>query len=65
MANMLKTYDIIDLVNGKPEIGRICTIDLFQKDMGANAPHHTFIGDPKGVATAIYVKKELDIVLSK
>ncbi len=45
MADGIKTYDIINLVNGKPEIGRIVHLTFFSEEMGANGPVSSFASD--------------------
>jgi len=56
MADKIKTYDIINLVNGKPEIGRIVQLTFFSEEKDANGPYHSFIRVILRGTTAIYVK---------
>jgi hypothetical protein len=56
VADKIKTYDIINLVNGKPEIGRIVQLTFFSEEKGANGPYHSFIRVVLRGTTAIYVK---------
>lgn len=43
MADKIKTYDILNLANGKPEIGRIVHLTFFSEEEGANGPYHSFV----------------------
>ena len=42
MADKIRTYDIVNLVNGKPEIGRIVQLTFFSEEKGPNGPYHSF-----------------------
>ena len=35
LADKIRTYDIVNLVNGKPEIGRIVHLTFFSEEKGA------------------------------
>lgn len=56
MADKIKTYDIINLANGKPEIGRIVHLTFFSEENGANGPYSSFIRVILRGTTAIYTK---------
>jgi len=56
MADKIKTYDIINLENGKPEIGRIVHLTFFSEEKGTNGPYHSFVRVIFRGTTAIYVK---------
>ena len=56
MANKIKTYDIINLANGKPEIGRIVHLTFFSEEKGASGPYSSFIRVILRGNTAIYIK---------
>jgi hypothetical protein len=43
MADKMRTYDIMNLVNGKPEIGRIVHLTFFSEEKGPNGPYHSFV----------------------
>ena len=42
MADKIKTYDIVNLVNGKPEIGRVVHLTFFSEEQGPNGTYHSF-----------------------
>jgi hypothetical protein len=56
MADKLITYDIINIVNGKPEIGRVVHLTFFSQEQGANGTYHSFVRVVLRGTTAIYVK---------
>jgi hypothetical protein len=56
MADKLITYDIINLVNGKPEIGRVVHLTFFSEEQGATGTYHSFARVVLRGTTAIYVK---------
>lgn len=56
MANKIKTYDIINLVNGKAEIGRVVHLTFFSAEQGVNGTYHMFARLVLRGTTAIYVK---------
>lgn len=60
MADKIKTYDIINLVNGNPEIGRIVHITFFSEERGDRGPYHSFARVILRGTEAIYVKDGLD-----
>ena len=57
MANKIKTYDIINLANGRPEIGRIVHLTFFSRENGANGPYSSFVRVILRGTTAIYTKE--------
>jgi len=52
----IETYDIVNLVNGRPEIGRIVHLTFFSKEKGPDGPYHSFVRVILRGTTAIYVK---------
>jgi hypothetical protein len=42
MADKIKTYDVVNLVNGKPEIGRVVHLTFFSEEQGPSGPYHSF-----------------------
>lgn len=54
MADKIKTYDILNLVNGKPEIGRIVHLTVLPEE--ENEPYHSFVRVILKGTTGIYVK---------
>ncbi|MGD0953136.1 MAG: hypothetical protein ABR985_12215 [Methanotrichaceae archaeon] len=56
MADKIRTYDIVNLVNGKPEIGRIVQLTFFSEDNGPNGQYHSFVRVILRGTKAIYVK---------
>jgi hypothetical protein len=57
MADKIKTYDIINLVNGKPEIGRVVHLTFFSEEQGPTGTYHSFVRVILRGTTAIYVKE--------
>jgi len=57
MADKIKTYDIVNLVNGKPEIGRVVHLTFFSEEQGVNGTYHSFARVVLRGTTAIYVKE--------
>jgi len=57
MANKIKTYDIVNLVNGKAEIGRVVHLTFFSDEQGPNGVYHSFARVVLRGTTAIYVKE--------
>jgi len=56
LADKIETYDIVNLVNGRPEIGRIVHLTFFSKEKGPDGPYHSFVRVILRGTTAIYVK---------
>lgn len=56
MAERIKTYDITNLLTGKPEIGRIVHLTFFSEEKGASGPYHSFARVILRGNKAIYVK---------
>ena len=56
MADKIQTYDIINLVNGKPEIGRVVHLTFFSEEQGSSGAYHSFVRVILRGTTAIYVK---------
>jgi hypothetical protein len=56
LADKIKTYDIINLVSGKPEIGRIVHITFFSEEKGRDGTYHSFVRLILRGTTAVYVK---------
>jgi hypothetical protein len=56
MAEVIKTYDIINLVNGKPEIGRVVHLTFFSQEQSTRGSYHSFVRVVLRGTTAIYVK---------
>jgi hypothetical protein len=58
MANKIQTYDIINLVNGKSEIGRVVHFTFFSEEKTSNGTiYHSFVRVILRGTTAIYVKE--------
>jgi hypothetical protein len=57
MADKIITYDIINLVNGKPEIGRVVHLTFFSEEQGSDGSYHSFVRVVLRGTTAIYVKE--------
>ena len=56
MADKIQTYDIINLVNGKPEIGRVVHLTFFSEEHGTSGPYHSFVRVILRGTKAVYVK---------
>jgi len=56
LATKIRTYDIINLVNGRPEIGRVVHLTFFSRELGPDGPYHSFVRVILRGTTAIYVK---------
>jgi hypothetical protein len=56
IADKIKTYDIVNLVNGKPEIGRVVHLTFFSKESGPGGAYHSFVRVILRGTTALYVK---------
>jgi hypothetical protein len=56
MADKIKTYDIINLVNGKSEIGRVVHLTFFSEEQSANGTYHSFARVVLRGTTAVYIK---------
>ena len=56
LADKIRTYDIVNLVNGRPEIGRIVHLTFFSKEQAADGSYHSFVRVILRGTTAIYVK---------
>lgn len=57
MANKIKTYDIVNMVNGKAEIGRVVHLTFFSTENGVNGTYHSFLRVVLRGTTAVYVKE--------
>jgi hypothetical protein len=57
MANKIQTYDVINVVNGRPEIGRVVHLTFFSEELTASGvTYHSFARVILRGTTAIYVK---------
>jgi hypothetical protein len=56
MADKIQTYDIINIVNGKPEIGRVVHLTFFSEEQGTSGPFHSFVRVILRGTKAVYVK---------
>jgi hypothetical protein len=56
MADKIKTYDIVNLVSGKAEIGRVVHLTFYSEEQGANGTYHSFARVVLRGTTAVYVK---------
>lgn len=56
MADKIQTYDIINLVNGKPEIGRVVHLTFFSEEHGTSGSYHSFVRVILRGTKAVYVK---------
>ncbi len=56
IADKIQTYDIINLVNGKPEIGRVVHLTFFSEEQAPSGTYHSFVRVVLRGTTAIYVK---------
>jgi hypothetical protein len=58
MANKIKTYDIVNLVNGKAEIGRVVHLTFFSEEQGPDDnTFHSFARVVLRGTTAVYIKE--------
>ena len=58
IAKMIDTYDILNLVNGKPEIGRTVHLTFFSEEHTADGTiYHSFVRVVLRGTTAVYVKE--------
>jgi hypothetical protein len=58
MASKIQTYDIINMVNGKAEIGKIVHLTFFSEEQGpGNTTYHSFVRVVLRGTTAVYVKE--------
>jgi hypothetical protein len=58
MANMMQTYDIINFVNGQPQIGKIVHLTFFTEEKAADGTiYHSFVRVVLRGTTAVYVKE--------
>jgi hypothetical protein len=56
MADKIQTYDIINLVNGKPEIGRVVHLTFFSEEHATSGSYHSFVRVILRGTKAVYVK---------
>jgi hypothetical protein len=56
LANKIQAYDIVNLVSGKPEIGRVVHLTFFAKEVGGSGSYHSFRRVILRGTTAIYAK---------
>ena len=56
LADKIRTYDIVNLVSGRPEIGRVVHLTFFSREIGTDGPYHSFVRVILRGTTAIYVK---------
>ena len=57
MADRIQTYDIINMVNGNPEIGRVVHLTFFSEEHAAGGvTYHSFARVVLRGTTAVYVK---------
>ncbi|MDP2858495.1 MAG: hypothetical protein Q8P50_11030 [Bacillota bacterium] len=56
IADKIKTYDIVNLVNGRPEIGRVVHLTFFAEEQGPSGSYHSFVRVILRGTTALYVK---------
>ncbi len=57
MADMIQTYDIINIVNGVPQIGDVVHLTLFSEEQGPNGVYHSFARIVLRGTTAMYIKE--------
>jgi hypothetical protein len=57
MADKIQIYDIINIVNGKPEIGRVVHLTFFSEEQDAIGVYQSFARVVLRGTTAIYVKE--------
>jgi hypothetical protein len=58
MANKIQTYDIVNIVNGSPQIGRIVHLTFFSEEKTSNGTiYHSFVRVVLRGTTAVYVKE--------
>jgi len=58
IADKIKTYDIVNLVNGRPEIGRVVHLTFFAREQGPGGTYHSFVRVILRGTTALYVKTQ-------
>ena len=56
MADKIQTYDIINIVNGKPEIGRVVHLTFFSEEQASSGSYHSFVRVVLRGTTALYIK---------
>jgi hypothetical protein len=57
MANKIKTYDVINMVNGRAEIGRVVHLTFFSEEQGTDGIiYHSFARVILRGQTAVYVR---------
>jgi hypothetical protein len=58
MADKIKTYDIVSMVNGSPQIGRIVHLTFFSEEKAPDGTvYHSFVRVVLRGTTAVYVKE--------
>jgi len=56
MADKIQTYDIINILNGKPEIGRVVHLTFFSEEQASSGTYYSFVRVVLRGTTAIYIK---------
>jgi len=56
MADKIQTYDIINIVNGVPQIGDVVHLTFFSEEQGPHELYHSFVRVVLRGTTALYVK---------
>jgi hypothetical protein len=57
MANKIQTYDIVNMVNGQAQIGKIVHITLFSEEhLSDGTIYHSFARVVLRGTTAVYIK---------
>jgi hypothetical protein len=57
MADKIKTYDIVNQVSGRAEIGRVVHLTFFSQEQGPDGVYHSFARVVLRGTTAVYIKE--------
>jgi hypothetical protein len=57
MADKIQTYDVINIVNGVPQIGDVVHLTFFSEEQGPNGVYHSFVRVVLRGTTALYIKE--------
>jgi hypothetical protein len=57
MADKIETYDIVNLVNGRAEIGRVVHLTFFSEEHDGDDSYHSFARVILRGTTAVYIKE--------
>lgn len=57
MSDKIRTYDIINIINGVPQIGDVVHLTFFSEEQGSNDVYHSFVRVVLRGTTALYIKE--------